>query len=46
MAGIAAELYIVPGAYHGFDIVAPEARLTVQFTDAWRSALKRGLGVA
>ena len=46
MAGISAELFIVPGAYHGFDIVAPEAKLTVQFQDVWQSALRRGLKVS
>ena len=46
MAGISTELFIVPGAYHGFDIVAPEAKLTVQFQAAWQSALRRGLKVS
>ena len=45
-AGVPTELFIVPGAYHGFDIVAPEARLTVQFEQVWKSALRRGLGLA
>jgi len=46
MAAVPTELLIVPGAYHGFDIVAPEARLTLQFMETWRNALKRGLGIA
>jgi acetyl esterase/lipase len=45
LAGVPTELFIVPGAYHGFDIVAPEARLTVEFNRTWQSALKRGLGL-
>lgn len=45
MAGVSTELSIVPGAYHGFDIVAPDAKLTVQFGNTWRNALRRGLGV-
>ncbi len=45
LAGISTELFIVPGAYHGFDLVAPEAKLTVQFANVWQSALRRGLRI-
>ncbi|HUO01931.1 MAG TPA: alpha/beta hydrolase [Rhizomicrobium sp.] len=45
-AGVPTELLIVPGAYHGFDIVARDAPVTVEFRAAWQNALKRGLGVA
>jgi acetyl esterase/lipase len=45
MAGVPVELFIVPGAFHGFDIVAPKAQLTVEFEHAWQSALRRGLGL-
>ena len=45
-AGVPAELLIVPGAYHGFDIVARDAPVTVEFRNTWQNALKRGLGVA
>ena len=43
MSGVRTELLVVPGAYHGFDIVAREARLSIQFREAWQNAVKRGL---
>jgi acetyl esterase/lipase len=43
LAGVRTELFVVPGAYHGFDIIAPDARLSVQFRDVWHSAIRRGL---
>ena len=45
MAGVSTEMFVVPGAYHGFDVVARDARLTVEFRNAWQSALRRGLGI-
>jgi acetyl esterase/lipase len=43
MSGVRTELFVVPGAYHGFDIVARDARLSVQFRELWQSAIRRGL---
>ena len=43
LAGVRTELFVVPGAYHGFDVVARDARLSVQFRDVWQSAIRRGL---
>ena len=43
LAGVRTELLVVPGAYHGFDIVAHDARVTVEFGNVWQSALRRGL---
>lgn len=40
-AAVPVELLVVPGGYHGFDIVAPNAALTRQFQAARRSALQR-----
>jgi acetyl esterase/lipase len=40
-AGVATELEIVPGGYHGFDFFAPEAPLSKHFREAWMNALKR-----
>lgn len=45
-AGVPAELLVVPGAFHAFDALAPNARVTKQFRAAGLAALKRGLGVA
>lgn len=40
-AGVAVELNVVPGAFHGFDGIAPKASLSRQFAEAWREALRR-----
>jgi acetyl esterase/lipase len=43
LSDVRTELLVVPGAYHGFDVVARDARLSVQFREAWQSAIRRGL---
>jgi len=40
-AGVSTELHLVPGAYHGFDLFAPQAPLSVAFTEGWNAALGR-----
>lgn len=45
LAGVSTELHVVPGAYHGFDIIVPAAPLSVQFNEAWNAALKRAFTV-
>ena len=40
-AGVPVELNVVPGAYHGFDFLAPEAAITKRFHSALTDALKR-----
>jgi acetyl esterase/lipase len=40
-AGVSTELHLVPGGYHGFDLFAPQAPLTVAFTEGWNAALSR-----
>ena len=45
LAGVSTELFVVPGAYHGFDVVTRDAHLSVQFREIWQSALRRGLGL-
>ena len=40
-AGIAVELNVVPGAFHGFDGLVPNANLSRQFAQAWHEALRR-----
>ncbi len=42
-AGVPTELLVVPGAYHGFDLAAPQAGVSRRFTAAWRSALRRAI---
>jgi acetyl esterase/lipase len=44
-SGVSTELFVVPGAYHGFDVLARDAGITVQFREVWQSALRRGLGL-
>jgi acetyl esterase/lipase len=46
LSGVRTELFVVPGAYHGFDVVARGARLSVEFRNSWQNALRRGLGLA
>jgi acetyl esterase/lipase len=43
-AGIATELMVVPGAFHGFDTVAPEAEICKQFSASWKAALRTAFG--
>ncbi|MRX36341.1 alpha/beta hydrolase [Aminobacter sp. MDW-2] len=45
-AGVPVELSVVPGAYHGFDAMVPEARVSAAFIAGWKSALRRALQVA
>ena len=43
-AGVATELLVVPGAFHGFDRVAAEAPASQRFTKAKLNALRRAFG--
>ena len=43
--GVATELLVMPGAYHGFDLIAPEASISKQFKLARYNALARAFGV-
>ncbi|MBP9144093.1 MAG: alpha/beta hydrolase [Thermoanaerobaculia bacterium] len=40
-AGIATELLVVPGAFHGFDVLVPDAEASKRFTASWKSALRK-----
>jgi acetyl esterase/lipase len=42
-AGVPTELLVVPGAYHGFDLLVPNAVVSIQFTKHWTTALRRRL---
>jgi acetyl esterase/lipase len=42
-AGVATELYVAPGGFHGFDVIAPDAAISKRFTAAWNDALSRKL---
>ena len=41
LAGVSTELHLVPGGFHGFDLFAPQAPLTIAFTESWNAALSR-----
>jgi acetyl esterase/lipase len=40
-AGVPTELHVIPGAYHGFDVLAPDAAVSKRFTESWIVALRR-----
>jgi acetyl esterase/lipase len=42
-AGVPTELHVYPGAFHGFDLFAPSARVSKQFKTDRDNALKRAL---
>lgn len=43
-SGISTQLSVVPGAYHGFDIIVPDASLSRLFTRTWREAMQLAFG--
>jgi acetyl esterase/lipase len=45
-AGVPTELHVVPGAYHGFDRLAPGTAIASAFWQNLLAALRRGVGVA
>jgi len=40
-AGVATELLVVSGAFHGFDLLVPDAEASKQFSARWKSALRK-----
>jgi acetyl esterase/lipase len=40
-AGVPTELLVIPGAYHGFDELVPDAAVSKRFTESWMVALRR-----
>jgi acetyl esterase/lipase len=40
-AGVATELLVVRGAFHGFDLLVPDAEVSRQFSASWKSALRK-----
>jgi acetyl esterase/lipase len=44
-AGVPTELHVVPGAYHAYDLLVPNAAVTARFTEYWTTALRRALAV-
>ena len=44
-AGVPTQLLVVPGAYHGFDLLVQEAAVSKVFTESWKSALRRAFAL-
>jgi len=44
-AGVPTRLHVTPGAFHAFDFVVPQARVSREFTAAWKSELKAAFAV-
>jgi acetyl esterase/lipase len=44
-AGVATELLVVRGAFHGFDLVVPDAEASKQFSASWKSALHKAFAI-
>jgi acetyl esterase/lipase len=40
-AGVATELLVVRGAFHGFDLLVPDAEASKQFSASWKTALRK-----
>jgi acetyl esterase/lipase len=40
-AGVATELLVARGAFHGFDLLVPDAEASKQFSASWKSALRK-----
>jgi acetyl esterase/lipase len=45
-AGVSTELHVIPGAFHGFDILAPHTSVSERFTQTWHTALNRAFANA
>jgi acetyl esterase/lipase len=44
-SGVRAEVCVVPGGYHGFDILAPDAAGTKAFRATWNAALAKAFAM-
>jgi acetyl esterase/lipase len=42
-SNVPVELHVYPGAFHGFDLLAPDATVSRRATDEWHGALRRAL---
>jgi|HubBroStandDraft_2_1064218.scaffolds.fasta_scaffold25898_4 acetyl esterase/lipase len=44
-AGVGTELLVVRGAFHGFDLLVPDAEVSKQFSASWKSALRKAFAI-
>jgi acetyl esterase/lipase len=42
-SGIMTEVHVAPGAFHGFDVMAPDTEIARRFLDSRIEALRHGL---
>ena len=42
-AGVDTELVVIPGAFHGFNFIAPTSPISQRFNEQWLGALRRAL---
>jgi acetyl esterase/lipase len=40
-AGVPTELHVIPGAFHGYDLLVPDAAVSKRFAESWTVALRR-----
>lgn len=45
-ARVPTELHVIPGAYHGYDLLAPDTAVAKRFKESWQVALNRAFGNA
>ena len=45
-SGVPTEICVVPGAYHGFDVIAPHAACSKAFRATWNAALARAFSTS
>ncbi len=45
-AGVPTEMSLVPGAFHAFDGVVPQASLSIQFKQDWNEAIRRAFATS
>lgn len=44
-AGVEAELLVVPGAYHAFDLAVPDAFVSRSFKRSWKRSIRKSFGL-
>lgn len=45
-SGVPTEICVVPGGYHGFDVIAPDAACSKAFRATWNAALAKALSIS
>ena len=45
-SGVSTEIFVAPGAYHAFNFIVPQAKVSEAFNASWKSALRRAFATA